>query len=42
MSEWTDRQDTLLEELYAKVPDVGCKGLCHDQCTAIAGGKREA
>ncbi|MEV4748984.1 YkgJ family cysteine cluster protein [Streptosporangium sp. NPDC049248] len=42
MSEWTDRQDVLLEELYAKVPDAGCKGLCQEHCTTIAGGRREA
>lgn len=42
MSEWTDRQDVLLEELYAKVPDTGCKGLCQEHCTTIAGGRREA
>lgn len=24
-----------LDELYAKLPSVQCKGLCHDSCTAI-------
>ncbi|MDP9843338.1 YkgJ family cysteine cluster protein [Streptosporangium lutulentum] len=42
MSEWTDRQDQLLDELYAKVPSTGCKGLCQEHCTTIAGGRREA
>ncbi len=26
---------TSLRELYAAVPAVACKGLCHDQCTVI-------
>lgn len=42
MSEWTDRQDLMLAELYAKVPDARCKGLCQDQCTSIAASRREA
>lgn len=42
MSDWTDRQDAMLEGLYAKVPDAGCKGLCQEHCTSIVGGKREA
>ncbi|GAA1768568.1 YkgJ family cysteine cluster protein [Nonomuraea bangladeshensis] len=42
MSEWTDRQDALLEGIYAKVPDAGCKGLCQAHCHTIAGSKRES
>ncbi len=26
---------TNLRELYAAIPGVACKGLCHDQCTVI-------
>ncbi len=26
---------TGLRELYEAIPAVGCKGLCHDQCTII-------
>lgn len=26
---------TDLRELYAAIPDVACKGLCHDQCTIV-------
>ncbi|MEU8195322.1 YkgJ family cysteine cluster protein [Microbispora amethystogenes] len=42
MSDWNDRRDEMLGEVYAKVPDAGCKGLCQDQCTSIAGSRREA
>lgn len=33
--------DAELDALYDQVPDVGCKGLCADACTAIDGGPRE-
>lgn len=30
------KQDlTKLEELYKKIPDIECKGLCHQGCTII-------
>ncbi|WP_440100097.1 YkgJ family cysteine cluster protein [Streptosporangium sp. H16] len=34
-------KDARLAELYAQVPDVGCKGLCHHSCTVIPQGPRE-
>ncbi len=24
-----------LDEIYAEIPDVGCKGLCHDSCHSV-------
>jgi Fe-S-cluster containining protein len=33
--------DALLEELYARVPAIGCKGLCTESCGPIDGGFRE-
>lgn len=31
-----------LERLYAKLPSVACRGLCHDQCTSIGMSAAEA
>jgi hypothetical protein len=36
-----DRADAALQALYDRVPDVGCKGLCHQACGPIDGGTRE-
>lgn len=33
--------DAELEAHYAKVPEIGCKGLCADACGPIDGGPRE-
>lgn len=33
--------DAELEALYAKVPEIGCKGLCVDACGPVDGGPRE-
>ncbi|MFD8529476.1 YkgJ family cysteine cluster protein [Streptosporangium canum] len=33
--------DAALEALYAQVPDVGCKGLCHEACGPIGMNPRE-
>ncbi|MEV4472874.1 YkgJ family cysteine cluster protein [Nonomuraea sp. NPDC049504] len=33
--------DAALEELYAKVPQPGCKGLCQDSCGPIGMNPRE-
>jgi Fe-S-cluster containining protein len=33
--------DAALEELYAQVPEVGCKGLCHQACGPIGMNPRE-
>ena len=30
-----------LADLYAQVPDPGCRGLCHDTCTTIGAGPAE-
>nr|BFE85808.1 hypothetical protein GCM10020093_084090 [Planobispora longispora] len=35
MSRWSDLMDAHYAELYAQVPDVGCKGLCSDSCGPI-------
>ena len=31
-----------LEEIYARLPEVSCKGLCHHECTYIALSELEA
>lgn len=31
-----------LKDVYAKVPKIACKGLCHESCGWIACGKKEA
>lgn len=37
-----EEQDEALEALYRLVPDIpGCKGLCHNSCTAIEMSQRE-
>ena len=33
--------DAHLEAIYARIPDVQCKGLCQDACGPITGGHRE-
>jgi hypothetical protein len=33
--------DAELEAIYARIPDVQCKGLCQDACGPITGGHRE-
>lgn len=33
--------DAALAEIYAQIPDVGCKGLCADACGPIDGHPRE-
>jgi hypothetical protein len=33
--------DAQLEEIYAQVPEIGCKGLCADACGPVTGGHRE-
>lgn len=33
--------DAALEAIYAKVPEIGCKGLCTDACGPVDGGVRE-
>ena len=33
--------DAELEAIYAKVPAIGCKGLCTDACGPVTGGDRE-
>lgn len=30
-----------LEKLYSKIPEVDCRGLCHDSCTLIPAAKIE-
>jgi len=35
------RQDADLDALYEQVPDVGCKGKCHNTCGAIDMSPRE-
>lgn len=35
------QMDAALDELYARVPDVGCKGLCHQACGPIGMNPRE-
>lgn len=32
---------TMLEELYAQLPPLECKGLCHDSCTSIDASELE-
>lgn len=37
-----EEQDEALDALYRLVPDIpGCKGLCHNSCTAIEMSERE-
>ena len=33
--------DAQLEAIYARIPDINCKGLCQDACGPITGGHRE-
>lgn len=30
-----------LDEVYARIPDVACRGLCHSQCTIVPAGPGE-
>lgn len=32
---------TSLEQIYAVIPDVGCKGLCHEACGPIMATEKE-
>lgn len=32
---------TMLDDLYRSLPDVACKGLCHDACTIVAASQLE-
>jgi Fe-S-cluster containining protein len=41
MGDLIDRAAAQLADLYARVPDVGCKGLCHDTCGPVSGGPAE-
>lgn len=38
MGELVERAMAQLAEAYERVPDVGCKGLCHDTCGPVPGG----
>lgn len=35
MADWKQRLAAHFDQLYAQIPDVQCKGLCHDSCGPI-------
>lgn len=41
MPSWAELTDAELAALYARIPDIGCKGLCWDACGPINMGSRE-
>lgn len=41
MSRWSDAVDVELNEVYAQIPDIGCRGLCADACGPIDMGPGE-
>lgn len=36
MSRWFDLMTARFDDLYAQVPDAGCKGLCQESCGPLA------